>query len=257
VNAIIDTGVTVGSMILLGAPRLFANETVRPWCGLECDPNDVNPLDRTVIGNNYRWALRVSDAGFISSMALPFTFGALDLLTSNPSDGFAGYATDVLVLAETLSITLTANNLLSFVVRRPRPHTYNTRLSDEERLEPNNAFSFPSGHTSASFAMATAYSRLYMLRHPNSPGVVPMWLGTYAVASVTGVFRPLAGDHFWSDVMIGCVTGIATGLLIPWLHMPDKSNSPTKAASWDPRKWSLRVLPLPIDHGAGLFVVAN
>lgn len=252
VNPYIDAGISVGAMVLIGMPRLLQNETVRPWCGLNCKKSDVNPLDRTVIGFESKLALNVSNGGFGLSCATPFVVGFIDMLTSKPSDGFLGYSKDALVMLETLSITLTTNNLLSYVVRRPRPHVYNTDLSDADRLKPDNSFSFPSGHTSASFAMATAYSRIYMLRHPKSPAVVPVWVGSYSLAVATGVLRPLAGDHFWTDVMVGGVTGIGLGLLVPWLHMTESNRAHNTAYDPRPDHVSLHVMPLPLDRGGGL-----
>lgn len=254
INAFADAGVTAGAMVLVGVPRLLAKETVRPWCQLDCNPEDVNAMDRTVIGHNSEVALQISNAGFYTSMGLPFLLSGIDLLSSQPSDGLAGTAADTLVLLETLSITLTANNLLSFVVRRPRPRTYDTNLSDEERMDPNNVFSFPSGHTSASFAMATAYSRIYMLRHPDSPGVIPVWLGTYSLAVMTAVGRPFAGDHFWSDVMVGAVTGVGLGLLIPWIHLPDSEGNVVNGRNPKQRGTSMSFVPFPLENGGGVMM---
>lgn len=252
VNVPLDIGISVGSMVLGGMPRLFASETIRPWCGLDCDPADVNPLDRTVIGHHSNVALQLSNAGFFGSMALPFAFGAIDLLTSDPVDGFEGMAKDDLVLIETLSIVLVTNNVFSFIIRRPRPVTYDKSLSDEERLLPNNAFSFPSGHTSAAFAMATAYSRIYMLRHPESPWIAPLWIGTYSMATMTGVLRTYSGDHFWTDVMAGAITGVGLGLLVPWMHTVELESATPASKRKD---LDVRVAPLAFERGGGAMLV--
>ncbi|MEP7122073.1 MAG: phosphatase PAP2 family protein [Byssovorax sp.] len=255
VNIPLDLGITAGGMLIGGLPRLFAKETIRPWCGLDCKASDVNPLDRTVIGHHSDVALQLSNAGFFTSMGLPFAFGAIDALTSHPTDGAGGMLKDDLILVETLSIVLVTNNVFSFIVRRPRPRTYDTSLTDAQRLEPNNAFSFPSGHTAASFAMATAYSRLYMMRHPNSSLVVPLWIGTYSIAAMTGVLRTYAGDHFWTDVITGACTGTALGLLVPWMHTLDlKPISTGPAAKLD---LHVRFAPMALDRGAGAMIVVE
>jgi membrane-associated phospholipid phosphatase len=225
VNVPLDVGITLGAMILGGMPRLFAKETVRPWCGLSCDPADVNPIDRTVIGYHSDVALQFSNVGFFGSMLLPFAFGAIDRGTSSPVDGTTGMLKDDLVLLETLSIVLVTNNVFSFIIRRPRPMVYDKNLTDEERLEPNNIFSYPSGHTAVAFGMATAYSRIYMQRHPGSGWVAPLWIGGYALAGMTGVLRTFSGDHFWTDVISGAATGIGLGLLVPWMHRRDAATA--------------------------------
>jgi len=64
--------------------------------------------------------------------------------------------------------------------------------------------SFPSGHTSASFATATVLHRRFGWR-----GGVPV----YAVATYVGVSR-LERVHYLSDVMFGAALGIASGLTV-------------------------------------------
>lgn len=238
-----------------GLPRLFASETIRPWRGLDCKASDVNPLDRTVIGHHSNVALQLCNGGFFTSMGLPFALGAVDLLTSHPTEGALGMAKDDLILVETLSIVLVTNNVFSFIIRRPRPRTYDTSLTDAQRLEPNNAFSFPSGHTAASFAMATAYSRLYMMRHPHSPWIVPLWIGTYSIAAMTGVLRTYAGDHFWTDVITGACTRVSLGLLVPWMHTLDLNPISTKPGS--ALDLHVRFAPMALERGGGAMVVVE
>ena len=218
VNIALDLGISAGGLIIFVAPRLFIDEYVQPSCGLDCNKDDVNPFDRTVIGNYSTTARTLSDIGAAATWALPHVFGAIDVLVSEPTDGWLGYGKDTLVILETLSLTICVDNLLNFVIRRPRPLVYDENISDERRLRGDAALSFPSGHAAGAFAMATAYSRLFMKRHPDSPLVIPMWIGTYSLAGTTAVLRSVAGDHFWTDIIAGAVLGIGMGLLVPWMH---------------------------------------
>jgi hypothetical protein len=183
VHVPLDLGVSLGAMLIGALPRLLVNQTLRPWCGGSCNPADVNAFDRTAIGYHSAVALQVADAGFFTSMAIPFAADAIDVLATRPSDGILGGAKDWLVMGETLSITLAVNNVMSFIVRRPRPRAYDPSLTPAERDSPNNTLSFYSGHTAVSFAMATAYSRIFMERHPRSPLVAPVWIRTYLIAT--------------------------------------------------------------------------
>jgi hypothetical protein len=53
-------------------------------------------------------------------------------------------------------------------VRRPRPYMYTPGLNPTQREGPEASLSFFSGHTSGTFAMATATAMTYSLRHPGS-----------------------------------------------------------------------------------------
>ena len=91
-----------------------------------------------------------------------------------------------LVQAALVSQTLTTAVKLS--VRRTRPD--------------GTAFSFPSGHTAASFATATV-----LQRHLGWKAGVP----AYAVASYVAASRIQDKRHFLSDVAFGAAIGIVSG----------------------------------------------
>jgi membrane-associated phospholipid phosphatase len=224
VNLALDLGLTFGSMVVLYLPRHLVEGTIEPSCGLACDPLDVNWLDRKVVGNRSEAAGLVSDIGAGTVVALPLLLGAIDTLVTRPEDGWLGYGKDVLILVETLSFTMGATTTVKLLVQRPRPYVYDSTVNDEDKLDAYSSLSFPSAHTSYSFSMATAYSYLYMKRHPDSPVVIPMWIGTYALASTVAILRTEAGDHFYTDVIAGAVLGIGLGLLIPWLHERQTGN---------------------------------
>lgn len=224
-----------------GMSRLFADEMAGPHCGLECDVNNVNAFDRITMGNYHSWARPISDGLFFGGMTLPYAIDALDVATSNPTDGWEGYGKDVIVLMETMLLTLSVNNILDLAVKRPRPIAYDAEhFTDEERLDSNTAFSFPSGHTAAIFAMGTAYSRLYMQKHPDSPAVIPIWLISYGMGIGTGVTRILAQEHYITDVLGGAMLGVGFGLLVPWMH----ENNEEQNVSW-------KLSPLTVNRGGG------
>lgn len=238
----VEIPLSVGTFAVLGLPRLLVSEFLRVPCEPDCNPKDVNAFDRTAIGYHSQRASSVSDAAFATGIVMPHAFGALDQVISDSEDGWEGYGKDSLVLIETLVFTLAINNMVDLLVRRPRPLVYDTEhFTDAERLNADSASSFPSGHTSVPFAMATAYSRLYMMRHPDSPFVIPMWIGTHSIGVAAGLGRVFAGEHFWSDVIVGAILGSGMGLLVPWLH--EQGEDPSTA-------W--KVIPQFHDEGGGL-----
>lgn len=218
VRAGVEIPLVVATFGVAGLSVLAQAEGSGPWCGLDCDPQDINPLDRLTVGLASQTAGDVSDVLLYSSLSLPLVFETIDVATSRPHDGWRGFGTDILVLFETMGVSFWLNTLVSQASRRPRPFVYNDSVDDELRLKGTSALSFYSGHASTAFAAATAYSRLFMLRHPNSPLVAPMWIFTYAIATGVAAMRVVYGAHFITDVVVGAAVGVAVGLFIPWLH---------------------------------------
>ena len=100
--------------------------------------------------------------------------------------------------AVTLLRAQVANGLVTRSLKfipRARPYQEVSRLAHG---------SFPSGHTSASFATATVIHRRWGWR---------AGLPAYLLASYVGVTR-LHNNHYLSDVTFGAALGIATGLAV-------------------------------------------
>ena len=92
------------------------------------------------------------------------------------------------------------NYAVKLVVRRPRPVL--------DGLPPlggaPSSLSFPSAHSTASFACATAMTRI------DSAAAV-----LFVLAALIAIGRPYLGMHYPSDVLAGAVLGIVVGLLVP------------------------------------------
>jgi membrane-associated phospholipid phosphatase len=74
-----------------------------------------------------------------------------------------------------------------------------------------SSLSLPSAHSTASFAAATAMSRIAPRRRPV----------LYAGAALMGLTRPYLGMHYPSDVVVGAVLGTVLGNLVPGLDQDE------------------------------------
>ena len=98
--------------------------------------------------------------------------------------------TDKLLFASsTLGITIATTYLLKITTHRLRPDKSNWR-------------SFPSGHTSGSFALAAIGKKLY---GKDIGGLL------YAVASFVGAQRVYSNKHWFTDVIAGATLGTIIG----------------------------------------------
>ena len=100
-------------------------------------------------------------------------------------------------------ITISLKN----IVKRERPFRKlnNVYLVSSKPL--TDRFSFPSGHTTNSFALATSLT----LRYPDQPILIS---GLYLYAAVVSIGRIYLGVHYPSDILGGIIVGSGSALLI-------------------------------------------
>ena len=105
--------------------------------------------------------------------------------------------------AITIGLALATTTGLKYAFNRHRPFVqYPNDIIQRDKVGP---YSFPSGHTTAAFATATAISLTYKKWYVTLP--------SYAYASFVGYSRMRLGVHYPSDVLGGMVIGIGAGLL--------------------------------------------
>lgn len=236
-----DLGVTGAGFLLGGAASIFEAELAHSPCDGLCKRSEILlGLDRSVVGNHSVVARRWSDGLIAGLTAAPLLLVAADHGWSD-ADAREHLLTDAVLLAETASVNLALNTVVKHAVGRKRPLTYDGSWSESDRSSADASLSFYSGHSATAFAMATATSRIFMLRHPDSDWVLPLWVGSEAVAATTAALRVEAGKHFWSDVAIGALVGSAVGYLVPQLHLREPHEAPVASVS-----------PVVVDEGGAL-----
>lgn len=100
------------------------------------------------------------------------------------------------------------SNGLKHLLGRPRPKFVHSGEWEFAPSMESGLDSFPSGHTSATFAVATVFVKRF-------PILAPLWLG---LASFVGLSRVLRGAHFPTDIFGGAVMGVLCGSIAaaPW-----------------------------------------
>jgi membrane-associated phospholipid phosphatase len=119
--------------------------------------------------------------------------------------------------AVTIGLAIAVNFGLKYIVSRPRPFVeHPNSIIKRDNVGP---YSFPSGHTNAAFATATAISLSYKKWYITVPA--------YVYASFVGYSRMRLGVHYPSDVLGGIITGIGSGLFV-WKLDKLLNKTPTK-----------------------------
>lgn len=98
------------------------------------------------------------------------------------------------------------NNIVKNIVQRPRPFV---TFTDLQIIIPTpSEFSFPSGHTSSSFAAAAVFYR-HLPKKIGLPSVI--------LAGLIGFSRLYVGVHYPTDVIAGVIMGILLSYLAEYL----------------------------------------
>ncbi len=122
--------------------------------------------------------------------------------------GRRGRKTALIATASVAVTSAVANLVVKPVARRARPE----RPDDHINASPGStnvliptSYSFPSGHSAAAFAFATAVWRVW----PRA-AAIPI-----AVATTVGYSRIHTGVHYPADVLFGSMLGCAVGFAVP------------------------------------------
>ena len=139
----------------------------------------------------------ISDASDPLALAIPAAFFIKGVIAKNQNDKSRG-----IYLAESFAANVAFTYLLKKAINRKRPGETDPTFSV---LTPASSRSFPSGHTSEAFSLATSLTI-----------ALPKWYiiaPAYTFAGLVGYSRMYLGAHYPSDVIAGALVGSGTAWL--------------------------------------------
>jgi len=115
---------------------------------------------------------------------------------------------------------------VNYSIRRPRPLVYNPNVPLSEKTGEAKSNSFFSGHTSfsatATFFVAKIYTDYHQIKGWKRTLI---YTGAAIPAALVGYYRMEAGKHFRTDILVGLLSGAASGILVPELHKFKKKHN--------------------------------
>ncbi len=204
VDAIIGTSAVVASGLLFLIPM----DTTSRW------DSELIPGEEVLHDTYSDSAANSSDVLVITTLLLPPAFAA----GRGIDERFGRY---MLHYGQSLAIGLVLNTAVKRLVGRPRPYVYNDHLRVKAYADgkgDDSRQSFYSGHAALAFGGAVAGSYLYALNSDDIPARSTLWGTELLMASMTAILRVRAGRHFYSDIAVGALMGIAVGVAVPALH---------------------------------------
>ncbi len=201
----LDGGITAAGAAASIIPYAFASKWINKRC--PCNPNEINGIDRGVVGNHSDFAATTSDLLLAAAILGPPTANYFDLGWSE-----ALYH-DTFVYAETLMTAAGLVSIVKAIAQRPLPRTYE---GDPVAIQSEEGYrSFYSGHVTMTVAALSAASFTIDRRYGES---FWPWVTTFGVGTAVAAGRVLAGNHFYTDVAVGMGMGALVGTLIPHFH---------------------------------------
>ena len=164
------------------------------------------PLREHALNHRSRSADGLSSVGdYYGKLSTGYYLGsALYLAGIVSNDDWVRYTGRAVLEAHTFSLLITG--ILKVVAGRSRPYLFEGNKRFNWLETHNRKWSFPSGHTTAAFAISSALSKRI-----DKPWATA---GLYALSSITALDRIYDDKHWLSDTLLGAAIGTAVGLAV-------------------------------------------
>lgn len=206
--------VFIASFSMMGGAYQFSQKNKIPTAAelIKYSPAQVNVFDRYATRQYSKPAKYASDAFMFGSGALSL----IHLANPNARKDFGKIA---VMQLEVFMLNTAMTNLIKEAVHRPRPLVFNPDVPmNTKRSTLDNFKSFYSGHTSTVASQTFFFAYTFAQYNPHSKFKPLVWTTCALAPAITGLLRVKAGKHYWSDVLVGYVTGALIGVGVPWLH---------------------------------------
>jgi membrane-associated phospholipid phosphatase len=185
-----------------------------------CEPSQFDRGARDLL----RWRDTKAAASASDTLLLAVPLGSLAAAAwlGGRDGGWREAAEDVLAVAGALALTAPITDMAKHGTARLRPGAWAAGGPSGE----GDLHAFFSGHTSRTFAAATAAAQVARLRGRSSW----KWIAAvgFAASAATGYLRVAADAHWATDVIAGAAAGTAIGLAVPPLVLRRRSEALAK-----------------------------
>jgi membrane-associated phospholipid phosphatase len=209
-NRIVHLTITVVGGIAYPATA-WAQDRLAPATCSWCSPTALDVHTRDAL----RWDDRKT-AGTLSdatAFVLSPTVGVGLILLHTPPT-WADVIDNLVPIGESMVVTEWVTRGIKLAAGRERPYAH---YGASESV--NDNLSFPSGHTSRAFALATSAG---VIAHMRGYSIEPMvWAVGMSLAATSAYLRIAADSHYLTDVLAGAALGMAAGLTVPLLMRRD------------------------------------
>lgn len=209
---VLHVSLTVGLGVAFVASESLLKPTLAPDGCRWCEPNTLDARVRNALvwGDTDSARLFSNLTGYVAAPALGIGVTALVALGAEDAS-WARLIDDTIPILETVAISQAVTQVVKYSVGRQRPfvHYTNPTASTDDNL------SFWSGHSTLAFSVVTSAGLLAHWRGASTEPVI--WGVGLPLAAATAYLR-IAGDkHYFTDVTMGSLIGVAAGLTIPRL----------------------------------------
>jgi membrane-associated phospholipid phosphatase len=197
------------------------------WCDRAPDGSStLNGLDswgrRAFLWRHTGRAITASHiTGFVLAPAAAY---GLDWMAASRDGRKWDAPVDALLITQAMAIASDVTQAMKFTIGRERPFVH--ALAPPARAttpdSADNNTSFPSGHATLAFALATSSSEIAVLRGYGSA----RWFlrAGLPLATLTAYLRVAADRHYVTDVLAGAGVGAAAGFGVPYLAHRNKTD---------------------------------
>jgi membrane-associated phospholipid phosphatase len=209
-NRIVHLSITAVGGVAYPATA-WAQDRLAPTTCTWCSPTSVDARVR----DSLRWDDRKTAGNLsdVTAFVLSPAVGVGLILLHTPPD-WAEVIDNLVPIGESMVITEWVTRLVKLSVARERPYAHD---GDPDSAEAN--LSFPSGHTSRAFALATSAG---LIAHVRGYSIEPIvWAAGLSLAGTSAYLRIAADSHYLTDVLAGAALGACAGLTVPWLMRRD------------------------------------
>ncbi|MGB1003517.1 MAG: phosphatase PAP2 family protein [Salibacteraceae bacterium] len=181
----------------------------------DLNSKDVNSFDRNAINNYSESSDKLSEA-FLMGTAI----SSLSLLADK--EVRQELLTVGVMGVEVLALNFGLANMSKGILLRNRPYAYNPEVSIDRKLEVDARYSFYSRTTATTASISFFTAKVFSDLHPNSKWKPVVWGGAIIVPALTAYAKVDAGEHFYTDVLIGYSMGALIGYFVPVMHLKSK-----------------------------------